>query len=738
MNKFFKKLLITFASITLGYTTLILSYNLYSRSTYERARIAKKNETFIEQIRSNLDSKFLMAKNVVSYMKYNEYLLQYNEGEGIDHFIAFKLQSVFSRNQSSFSELGYLISVLKEDTDMVITPFGTRDLKSFLRENGINPEYAGFIEKSFDQNINLPMLEGNLKKKLDTSEIPFTGRSITITEKFHDGDNKMLFFLVFYEESLLPKNMLNSEDALIVYDDNKILFNNSQFDNRVVRNIVQNGRDLEGYNIYQTRSNSIPNGGYVYITPEGSSFNIVGKGFYRNLIIYFFLILFSLSISLYVTKSNYKPINNILDTLNWEGNDKDEFHFIQESAKRIQDANTELHKSIAQDKMPLLNKFLRDTLNGLLRNDEIEKDLKKYDLDIQSKNITVVAVQFNDDQLLTNFSNETLLNIRATITLIITEHLKQKYRFNMIEMDYHSAAAIIYDVEDKEIRQLFKSILSDISSNEELDITVSIGTTVNSFINIKRSYFAAVSELEKWDGLSKTLLPVQNSEDIQSTVNFFYPLDTERRIIKYISTGKDDSLSLVHSVIDRNKESLHLSSDEWKSFLLAIIRTIKRVLIQINKTEKMFIGETSIQDFVFAESRSLEEQNLLSLFRKILHSVQETSKGEQKTFADKLVKYVQENYPDPNLSLIDIAEFFNLSPAYISRIFKDFTGRNFKDLLSGERIDRSKEILTANPNIKVYKLGEEVGFNSTNTFLRTFKKYTGISPGKFAKSVLEG
>lgn len=731
-------MLLTFTSITLGYTTLILSYNLYTSKNYEEDTVSRKNKTFINQIRDNLDSKFYMAKNVVDYMKYNEHLLAYKEQDKIDYYLAFKLQNVFSRNQTSFSELGYMISVLKEGSDMVITPFGTRNLNAFLQENGINQAYNRYIKKSFTETDDFPMIEGNLLRKPYTSEIPFTGKSITITEKFFDDTNKVLFFLVFFEKTLIPHDMVNSTDALIIYEGNRVLFNNSPFNNRIIYDLIHKDIEIESYSSYLAKSSVIPNGGYIYLTPDHSTLTLLNRNLLNTIIIYIILIAFSLTLSVYITKKNYKPINHLLDSLNWQGHDKDEFHFIQESARRIQEANTELSKSIDQDKMPLKNKFLKDTLNGLLKESEIEASLDKYEIDRHCKNYTVVVIQFNNDQIFSNFSNETLLNIRNSVTRIIIEHLKQHCQFEIAEIDYHLTAAILYRIKTDDIRNLFKTILSDLTINEELDITASIGISVENFKDIKQSYFTSVTELDKWDGLGKTLLPLNNVEENQSSINFFYPLDTERRIIKYITTGKEDSLSLIHSVIDRNKYSLHLSNKEWKSFISAIIRTIKRVLIQINKTEKMFIGDNSLQDFVFAESRSSEDKNIITIFKSILESVQETSQGEQKTFADKLIKYISENYSDPNLSLIDIAEYFNLSPAYISRIFKDFTGRNFKDLLSDERINKSKEILTENPNIKVYKLGEEVGFNSTNTFLRTFKKYTGISPGKFAKSVLEG
>lgn len=739
MNKFYKRLLITFVSITFGYSFIFFGVFLYSINNHGNEMLNKKNEVFISQMKNNIDTKFIMAKNVVTFLQHSEFLKSYGKSKDINYYAAFKLNNTLTQSQASFSELGYIISILKKDTDMVITPYGTRDLKSFMLENGLPLSYKKQIIESFNSNKHLPVLEGFLEKKLETSDNPFLGKSITFTEQINDNGIDFIFFLTFYEESLLQKNMLNTDEALILYEGKRILMNKTSLDSYLVKSLFENRDNNKDFKIYESKSSVIPDGGFIFISKNKSWESITRNEIIFSIPIYCLLIVISIIVSIAFTKGSYKPINKILYSLDWEGNVKDEFKFIQDTTKKIQEANEILSKNIMQEKIPLQVKFLRDCLNGLLGKEEINRNLTKYNLVITAKKITAVVIHFNDDEkLMNNFSNETIVQIREKVSFIIKEHLKLKCTFELVDISYLSSAVIIFDLEQVILREIFTKILKKLSSNEELDITISIGNTVNNIIDIKRSYFSAISELDKWEGMNKQLLPVLNDDRENKSVSFFYPLDTERRIIKYMSTGKDESISLIQSVLDRNKDSLHLDKAEWDSFISAMVRTIKRVLTQINKPESLIIhGNLAIKDFINDDSRNLIVSNIVTLYKKLLKSIQETSEGEQKSFADKLLKYIKENYSDPNLSLTDIADYFNLSPAYISRIFKDYTGRNFKDLLSLERINISKSILEHNPKIKVYALGNEVGFNSTNTFLRTFKKYTGISPGKYASNIRE-
>ena len=58
-------------------------------------------------------------------------------------------------------------------------------------------------------------------------------------------------------------------------------------------------------------------------------------------------------------------------------------------------------------------------------------------------------------------------------------------------------------------------------------------------------------------------------------------------------------------------------------------------------------------------------------------------------------------------------------------------GDNFKNYLSIYRIEKSKEIMQGNSGLRIKDLAELVGYNSSNTFIRTFRKYEGVSPGKY-------
>ena len=91
--------------------------------------------------------------------------------------------------------------------------------------------------------------------------------------------------------------------------------------------------------------------------------------------------------------------------------------------------------------------------------------------------------------------------------------------------------------------------------------------------------------------------------------------------------------------------------------------------------------------------------------------------------------YIRKHYSE-DISLTKVAEYVHLNPSYFSNLFSQKTGENFSAYLNNVRILHAKQLLL-NPNIKIYEVGEKVGFSDPASFNRSFKRTEGISPSKF-------
>ena len=86
---------------------------------------------------------------------------------------------------------------------------------------------------------------------------------------------------------------------------------------------------------------------------------------------------------------------------------------------------------------------------------------------------------------------------------------------------------------------------------------------------------------------------------------------------------------------------------------------------------------------------------------------------------------------DPQLNLTSAAQQFGFSSSYLSRKFKQETGKNFIEYLTECLMEKAIEL--AKKNVKMYKASGDVGIPDPNYFGKCFKKYTGVSYSEYGK-----
>jgi AraC family transcriptional activator of pobA len=91
----------------------------------------------------------------------------------------------------------------------------------------------------------------------------------------------------------------------------------------------------------------------------------------------------------------------------------------------------------------------------------------------------------------------------------------------------------------------------------------------------------------------------------------------------------------------------------------------------------------------------------------------------------------------PSLSglptVVHLARPLNVSPHYLSDMLRTITGQNTQQHIHQKLIEKSKELLSMS-NLSISEIAYKLGFEHPQSFNRTFKKKTSLSPLDFRKS----
>ena len=103
--------------------------------------------------------------------------------------------------------------------------------------------------------------------------------------------------------------------------------------------------------------------------------------------------------------------------------------------------------------------------------------------------------------------------------------------------------------------------------------------------------------------------------------------------------------------------------------------------------------------------------------------------GISNYIVNRTLEYIRIHYKE-GITLEETAEILNITPEYLSMLFKREMGMNFSVFLKKFRISHAKRLLRGT-DMKVYEVAEACGYSNSNYFTRVFKEETGISPAEF-------
>ena len=155
--------------------------------------------------------------------------------------------------------------------------------------------------------------------------------------------------------------------------------------------------------------------------------------------------------------------------------------------------------------------------------------------------------------------------------------------------------------------------------------------------------------------------------------------------------------------------------------------------------EKMVQLRAPISDHMRLLRRKLEqadpkdgvpEDTVNDFFSEGVEVLRRAGRKEQYAHIEEAKRWIEEQYFDSSLSLESIGEQLGLTAPYLSRLFTEYQPPGFLDYLNRCRLERAKQLLEET-DYNIGEIGFKTGFNSSQNFIRVFKRYEGETPGQF-------
>ncbi len=124
------------------------------------------------------------------------------------------------------------------------------------------------------------------------------------------------------------------------------------------------------------------------------------------------------------------------------------------------------------------------------------------------------------------------------------------------------------------------------------------------------------------------------------------------------------------------------------------------------------------------------------VIRRIAERPPEQGDDHRRRAVEKARAFVSANL-DGDVSLERVASTLYLSPAYVSRLFREESGQTFLDYVTETRMDRAIDLLTSRPGLSVADVARLVGYGDPKYFSRVFKGRVGRTPSRFRRALAQ-
>lgn len=199
-----------------------------------------------------------------------------------------------------------------------------------------------------------------------------------------------------------------------------------------------------------------------------------------------------------------------------------------------------------------------------------------------------------------------------------------------------------------------------------------------------------------------------------------------------LQSGSEEA---VFGWIDRQLEQLRskdAAAADFRAFARGAAEQIGKTVVKLNlpeQTAEKLVPPNGKPPETFYSAEQYRDW-LHGLVRPVLAAISSRTETRDPVIGFVL-DYLDQHYgEDINLNLV--ADKLNLTPGYLSSIFKEKTNVNFSEYLNSLRIERAKALLT-NLDLRIQDIALQVGYQNANSFIRMFKRSSGLTPGEYRK-----
>lgn len=395
-----------------------------------------------------------------------------------------------------------------------------------------------------------------------------------------------------------------------------------------------------------------------------------------------------------------------------------------------QQEGVKLKHQLSHGMLALIEQFYIKLLEDELLPDEIAEKMEILEIK-EEQSIVLLVCPDNYYQIkLTNSKEqhlEFLVRIKLLIQRFVQKELEQE--IPVIQTDKYYFILVFFSSAIMDAVPFAYALKNWLKVQAGSSFSVAIGPETG-LKRLSSSYRVAVERLKQRIILGQDVVITQETTELST--NLHYPIEIEKDLAKAIRFGdQEQAQHYLNLIFDKITSSGKLTSNCWFQLCFDLVEMGYRIAKEFNILQLVSVIERVAE--ISALSTETDIKSWIShYFSEIIEKIKDVNAGPSWE-VKKAISYIEEHFAE-NLTLASVAAQINLSPNYLSQMFKKSTGKTFLEHLTYCRIEEAKKLLRQE-KLNISEISFRIGYDSQRYFSHVFAKTEGLTPSEFKKQI---
>jgi AraC-like DNA-binding protein len=466
---------------------------------------------------------------------------------------------------------------------------------------------------------------------------------------------------------------------------------------------------------------------YVAVIPDSVYNHDARTGQFYSVVVLLICTLLGACLSFMNTKRVYSPLHKLMNVFGANESTlvKDEYIWLNSKANEMIARQEQSNARLKAEEL-YLKKFelVRMLEHVYISNDSEQDEILHFTHDYFQ--VVLFALQTKTGEGLASMDEAERALLLEAVCTFIQDFFKNWASVYCALMGKNLAVVFnLPDVSHELQTSMFDKLQLKLQDSIHLKSHVFLGGFHEGQVGIYYSHEEARALIPYISLLDENVLDFKDIGNKQS--DFEYSTEQEQKIINAIRAGKaDDAEKIINMILESNFKNRTLY--RYQILIFNILGTLMKAGDSLGYSK--FVADLEESSRLSTQLPVEDIEQSFSVFiNKLCEHSGESKKTRSTEFIEEVESYLQENHCDTDLNISTLAEKFNITPSYLSALFKKRFGKSLLQRINELRVNNSIKMLKGSDTIS--DIAVAVGFRDSNSYIRVFRNIHGMTPGQY-------